>query len=362
MNEGKTATGVIVEAVRLLVTLTTTAAGFLIARRLVDGSATDREIVVVGGAVFGAGVGYVAGGALGRLSGKLLVDMPKIVRGATAPQLFGGAFGVGIGLMVATLLSVPLVVFLPTVVGWLLSGLLLLLTGSFSARLFAVRSDELLASLRPQPMEQPPRLRAVSPEAVGSFVVDSSAAIDGRVLDLARAAILQGTVAVPEFVIDELQGIADSGEKSRRRRGRRGLDVLDALRLVEGVNLTVLDDTVPMHAEVDAKLIALCDRHTATLVTTDHNLGRAAELRGVQVLNPHSLGEALRPMLMKGDRVELRVEREGSEPGQGVGFLEDGTMVVIEDGAQMIGQTVPIEIANSLRTSVGRMMFAKLAS
>ncbi len=161
-------------------------------------------------------------------------------------------------------------------------------------------------------------------------------------------------------MIDELQGLADARDRNRRRRARRGLDVLDALRDVAGVEFSVLEDTMPLQTEVDAKLLALAERLGATLVTTDHNLAKAAELRGLRVLNPHALGESLRPAVVNGDRFELTLEREGSEPGQGVGYLEDGTMVVVEGGAKLLGETVRVEVANTLRTSVGRLMFARL--
>ncbi len=136
--------------------------------------------------------------------------------------------------------------------------------------------------------------------------------------------------------------------------------MLDALREVSGIDLRVSEDSVPEHGDVDAKLITLCARSEATLVSTDHNLVKAAGLRGVSVLNPHALGELLRPALVPGDRVAILIERQGSEPGQGVGYTDDGTMVVIEGGAASVGSVVEVEVANTLRTSVGRMLFARM--
>ena len=165
---------------------------------------------------------------------------------------------------------------------------------------------------------------------------------------------------MPEFVIDELQGIADSGEKRRRRRGRRGLDVLDALRDVPDVILRSTEESPAGFDEVDAKLMALAVKWGATLITTDHNLTKAASLRGIQVLNPHALGESLRPTVVPGDTITIEIEREGTEPGQGVGFLDDGTMVVVEGGAAVVGSSVEIEVANAMRTSIGRMLFGRV--
>jgi uncharacterized protein YacL len=173
---------------------------------------------------------------------------------------------------------------------------------------------------------------------------------------------VSGDLVVPEFVLDELQGIADSGSSHHRRRGRRGLDVLDALRELSSVEVRVADDVVPEHEDVDAKLIGLCARISGTLISTDHNLVKAAGLRGISTLNPHSVGEALRPQLVPGDHLTLLVERAGTEPGQGVGYLDDGTMVVVEDAADRVGQSIDVEVANTLRTSVGRLLFARPSS
>ncbi len=351
--------GAIVEAVRLLVTLATTAAGFLTARQIVSRSAVDADLAVITGAVIGAGVGYVGGGILGRILRRLLEESPRLVARASGPELFAGAFGVGLGVFCGAVVALPGVVLLPDAVGWPLAALVVLVLATFGGRVFAQRSHDLLAAVGLRPRE-PVWAQGGGAALASAFLVDSSAAIDGRVLELARAGLVVGTVSAPAFVVDELQGLADARDRNRRRRGRRGLDVLDALRHVAGVEFAVAEDTVPLHHEVDAKLLALAETHAATLVTTDHNLARAAELRDVRVLNPHALGESLRPTVVVGDQLELHLERQGSEAGQGVGFLEDGTMVVVEGAAERVGETVRVEVANSLRTSVGRLMFARL--
>lgn len=344
------------EAVRLVITLAMTAIGFVVGRAVPDwfeGSAVDPDVSIVTGAVLGAGLGYVIGGLVGRLVSRGLDRAPDLVARASGPQLFAGAFGTLAGVIVGAVVGVPLILLLPEVLGWGLAALVVLVLAAFGGRVFSARADDLLATagLKARPVERP---------SGAVYLIDSSAAIDGRILELARAGLLTGSVWLPEFVIDELQGIADSGSKHTRRRGRRGLDVLDALREVSGIEVRVATDTVPEHADVDAKLIALCSRHEATLVSTDHNLVKAAGLRGVTVLNPHSLGEMLRPALVPGDRVPILVERQGSEPGQGVGYTDDGTMVVIEGGAGAVGSVVEVEVANTLRTSVGRMLFARI--
>ena len=350
----------IIEAVRLVVTLATTAAGFLVGRSVpewFDGASIDLDASIVLGAVIGAGVGYVGGGLLGRLIRRGLEHAPDLVARTSGPQLFAGAFGMLGGVILGSVAAVPMIFLLPPVVAWSSAALGVIVLGSFGAKVFASRAEELLAAAG---IDSKQRFDPIG--RLEAFVIDSSAAIDGRVLDLARAGLVAGDVWVPEFVVDELQGIADSGDKSRRRRGRRGLDVLDALGELPDTHVRVMERTFPGHDGVDAKLIAMSVDTGATMVTTDHNLAKAAGLRGVRVLNPHALGESLRPVLVSGDKVRLTIEREGSEPGQGVGYLEDGTMVVIEGAQGVVGQNVEVEVANAVRTTIGRMFFAKLES
>jgi uncharacterized protein YacL len=280
-----------------------------------------------------------------------------LVARASGPELFAGTFGLLAGVLIGVVVGVPVVIFLPPVLGWPLASLLVMVLAASGSQIFATRSEDLLAAagLRPS------RIKADTRTAGPAFVVDTSAAIDGRILELCRTRLITGDLIVAEFVLDELQGIADSGSANHRRRGRRGLDVLDALRELSGVDVRVADDVVPEHDDVDAKLIGLCARRSAVLVSTDHNLVKAAALRGIDTLNPHSVGEALRPQLVPGDRLTLLVERAGTEPGQGVGYLDDGTMVVVEDAADRVGQSIDVEVANTLRTSVGRLLFARPA-
>lgn len=350
----------IIELVRLLVTLSLTAAGFLVAREVPGwfGAGSVRpDVAVVLGSVLGAGIGYVAGGLLGRGIRRGLDLAPDLVSGASGPQLFAGAFGMVAGLLVGVVAAVPLVLLTPPAVGWPVAALVVLVLAAAGARVFAARAHDLLAAAGLRARRPTGRL-----PVPGGYVIDSAAAIDGRVLELARAGLVSGRVWIPGFVLDEVQGIADSGSKDRRRRGRRGLEVLEALRDLPAVEVQAVEADLPGFEGVDAKLIALCQRDGATLISTDSNLVRAAGLRGVPVLNPHALGELLRPVRAAGDRLTLKVEREGSEPGQGVGYLDDGTMVVVEGGAAAVGSTVEVEVASTLRTAVGRIVFAKLAS
>lgn len=342
----------IIEAVRLVVTLAFTAVGFILGSELPGDAVADPDLAVVVGAVLGAGIGYVVGGLLGRLVRRWLEVTPQAVERATGAQLFAGAFGLLTGVLVGAVAAVPIVALLPPVAGWPLAALLVIVLAAWGSRIFAYRATDVLAAagIRSVPVDG----------SVDRFVIDTSAAIDGRVLDLARVGLVRGEVVVAGFVLDELQGIADSGDRNRRRRGRRGLDVLEALAATPDVAVRAEDRTFPEHPDVDAKVVALADELGARLVTTDHNLSKAAGLRGIEVLDLQALGEVMKSGPMAGEMVRVTVERDGSEPGQGVGFLEDGTMVVIEGGSAAIGSEVEVEVSSALRTSVGRMLFAKL--
>jgi uncharacterized protein YacL len=352
---------VFVEAVRLLITLALLVVGYNLGEAMpgwFPAAEFDQGVTEIWGAMLGVGTGYVLGGGVGRALDRSMAKAPQAASRASGAGVFAGAFGVITGIIVGSVLAVPTVVLLPANVGWPLAGLIVLVLAAFSAKLFAARSDDLLSVTG---LSRASRPVPGTDEDGDRYLVDSSAAIDGRVLDLVRSGLLKGNVWATAFVIDELQGIADAADRNRRRRGRRGLDVLDGLADMPGVTFLVLEDTVPQHQEVDAKLLALAAKLHAGLITTDHNLAKAASIRGLKVINPHSIGESLRPEVAAGDVIEVTIERAGNEPGQGVAFLDDGTMVVIAQGAAAIGTVVQAEVTNTLRTAVGRMVFASLS-
>ncbi|MDH3425964.1 MAG: TRAM domain-containing protein [Acidimicrobiia bacterium] len=357
----------IVEVSRLLITVSLTGVGFQTGKLFVQwfpNAQADRDVAIVVGALLGAAIGYVVGGVAGRTIRSGLDKAPQLFAKMSGPELFAGGFGALVGLMVGVVLALPAVLLVPAQLGWPAATLVVVVLTAFGAKIFASRSHELLtaAGLRERHPLQVASPYAESGAEQDAFVIDTSAAIDGRVLELARSGLLRGRLWVPAFVVDELQTVADSSSKDRRRRGRRGLDVLDALRDVPGVEFAVLEDTVPEHHEVDAKLLAVTSRSGGTLVTTDHNLARAAELRGLIVVNPHAIGELMSPGMDNGAQIEIKMEKAGSEEGQGVGYLDDGTMVVVEGGADHIGETVRAEVANTLRTSIGRLLFARIVT
>jgi uncharacterized protein YacL len=191
------------------------------------------------------------------------------------------------------------------------------------------------------------------------IVVDTSAIIDGRIKDIVESGFIYGTLVVPKFVLEELQHIADSSDTLRRNRGRRGLDILAQMQKESPTPIEIVDEPLPDITEVDAKLVALARARSKAILTNDYNLNRVAELQGVRVLNVNSLANAVKPAVLPGEELRVRVIQEGKEAGQGVGFLDDGTMIVVEGGVRYIDKDLDVAVTRVLQTVAGRMIFAQ---
>jgi uncharacterized protein YacL len=191
-------------------------------------------------------------------------------------------------------------------------------------------------------------------------ILDTSAIIDGRIEDIAETGFLEGTLIIPQFVLKELQHIADSSDSLKRNRGRRGLDILHKLQKNVDVNVQIIDKDFPGIKEVDAKLVELGKFLNAKIITNDFNLNKVAELQGVMVLNVNKLANALKPVVLPGEIMSVYIIKEGKEYGQGVAYLDDGTMVVIDNARNSIGQNVEVSVTSVLQTTAGRMIFGKL--
>jgi uncharacterized protein YacL len=202
------------------------------------------------------------------------------------------------------------------------------------------------------------RPAAMEASAIPRILVDTSAIIDGRIADIAESGFLYGVLEVPRFVLDEVQRLADSADSMRRTRGRRGLEILGRMRKGEATPVQVIDEDVPGTPEVDSKLVALARKNGRAILTNDLNLNRIADLQGVRVLNVNSLANAVKPALLPGEDLRVRVIQAGKDAGQGVGYLDDGTMVVVENGAKSIDSEVDVTVTRVLQTVAGRMVFA----
>ena len=193
-------------------------------------------------------------------------------------------------------------------------------------------------------------------------ILDTSALIDGRIADVAAHGFLEGPLLVPAFVLREMQSVADAADRVRRSRGRMGFEVLERLRSIPRAGIAIVEEDVPEAEAVDDKLVVLAKRHGAALVTTDFNLNRAASARGIRVLNLNALAQALRPAAVPGESLTVTPVKEGKEPDQGVAYLDDGTMVVVERVKGLLGRPVEVVVTSVIQTAAGRMFFARPAA
>ena len=207
------------------------------------------------------------------------------------------------------------------------------------------------------PLPSEPAL-SISPHTL-QRILDTSVIIDGRIADVAATGFLQGTLIIPRFVLAELQQVADSQDGLKRARGRRGLDILQRIQTAHRLPVEIVDDDFESIREVDRKLIEVAKARKATLVTNDFNLNKVASLEGVAVLNINELANALRPVVLPGEMMRVLVSKEGKEHGQGVAYLDDGTMVVVDNGRRMISKTVEVAVTSVLQTTAGKMIFAR---
>jgi uncharacterized protein YacL len=268
--------------------------------------------------------------------------------------------GLLIGLLMGLLLGLPLALFPDPLGTWLPIGVSLFL-GLGMLGLTVAKRDDLLLAAEAIGLVRRPKPDGERTAASGDphIVVDTSAIIDGRIAEIVESGFIYGTLVVPKFVLDELQHIADSSDTLRRNRGRRGLEILARMQKDSPTPIEIIDEPVPDVAEVDAKLVALARVRSKAILTNDYNLNRVAELQGVRVLNVNSLANAVKPAVLPGEELRVRVIQEGKEAGQGVGFLDDGTMIVVEGGVRYIDKDLDVSVTRVLQTVAGRMIFAQ---
>lgn len=302
--------------------------------------------------------GVLGGGLLGFIGAPYLVGWPfralcKGLRKIPVQSLIMGVIGVAIGLVIASLLSIPLAM-LPGLWGDITPLVAALILASLGAVTLVVRDRDIMALFGlSMARDAIHRKRDI-------FLLDTSVIIDGRIADICAAGFMGGTMVVPRFVLDELQHIADSSDELRRNRGRRGLDILNRMQKDARVPLEILERDPREIREVDGKLVRLAQELNCPIVTNDYNLNRVAELQNVHVLNINELANAVKAVVLPGESLRLRIIQEGKELGQGVGYLDDGTMVVVEDGRRYLNATVSVVVTRVLQTVAGRMIFCQL--
>jgi uncharacterized protein YacL len=276
-----------------------------------------------------------------------------------AGDVLVAAAGAVLGLLIGVLVSIPLS-FLPWYLGRFLPIVASLALAYLGMTALLSHKRELLHVVRwPRDGRGAAGGRRPVEDGGQRVLVDTSSIIDGRVADISRTGFLGGPLVVPRFVLHELQRVADSPDPLRRGRGRRGLEILDRLQKDPSVSLEVSDaDAADANGDVDAMLVSLARQTGCPIVTNDYNLNRVAGLQGVKVLNVNELANAVKSIVLPGQELDLKVIQEGKELGQGVGYLEDGTMVVVENGRRAIGATVTVLVSRVLQTAAGRMVFA----
>jgi len=285
----------------------------------------------------------------------------RAVTDMSTEEFVAAIVGLLVRLLMGFLLSLPLT-NLPAPTGLLLPiGVSIVLGLGMMGLTVAKRQDlsDALMSLGVRRSSATAETPQAPPEQV--TYVDTSAIIDGRIVDVVASGFLAGLLVVPRFVLGELQHIADDSHPGRRNRGRRGLDVLAVLQKDHRIGIEISAEDEPGVSTVDAKLVALAQKRKAAILTTDYNLNRVAQLQEVRVMNLNQLANALKPSFLPGESLHVKVVQEGKEPGQGVAFLDDGTMVVVEGGSKHIEGELDVTVTRILQTVAGRMIFAELA-
>ena len=303
----------------------------------------------IGAIIIGALVGWGIGGVIGRWLPSRMRAIDTAADKRSAGELAVGAIGLVVGLLAAALAGIA-VARLPVVGPYLLLPVVLLVA-YIVTRIAARKHADILRLVG---------IRSRSSATVPPRIIDTSAIIDGRIIDIARARFLPGQIIVPTFVVEELHRVADSTDPEKRARGRRGLDLIEELKAVGESRVQIRSGDQPGVDGVDAKLVSLARDLHGSIVTTDYALNKVARIQGIEVLNVNELANALKPAVLPGESLNVRVIREGREYDQGVGYLDDGTMVVVEGGRSLVGDAAQdVEVTSIIQNPSGKMIFAR---
>ena len=329
--------------------------GYAYVMRYTTNSVALVAIYVVVGILFGLifySISTAIIGGIGVFFHKIetkLTEMPAL-------DILFGVLGLMIGLVLAFLLSLIIGMLKVPILPQILTLTAYILCGYYGAHIGITRRSELLegASARNE------RLAAGTRGGADAKVLDTSVIIDGRIFDICKTGFLEGQLVIPAFVLKELRYIADSGDPLKRGRGRRGLDIIKDMQNELTQQVVIEERDYDDTTEVDVKLLRLALEIGGTLVTNDYNLNKVAAVQNMRVLNIHDLANAVKPILLPGEELSLQIVKEGKELGQGIGYLQDGTMVIVENGKKRIGEVCELVVTSALQTSAGRMIFAKL--
>lgn len=274
-------------------------------------------------------------------------------------DIIWGALGLIVGFVIAFLISQPFSEI--KYVGTIVSILSYLLFGYLGIKISTRKKDDVIwPQLNLKKVQPAKKDKSAKKEIVSPKILDTSVIIDGRISDICKTGFVEGTLVIPEFVLKELRHIADSSDSLKRNRGRRGLDILNILQKDDTVSVLIESKDYGDNIEVDVKLLKLAKELGGKVLTNDFNLNKVAEFQGVEVLNINELANAVKPIVLPGEEMTVMVVKDGKESGQGLAYLDDGTMIVVEGGKKCIGDSVVVTVTSVLQTAAGRMIFAKL--
>jgi len=312
------------------------------------------------GALIGLVVGLILAPWIMRGSKGMAIFIEQNLQKTPLQDLIAGAVGLIIGLIICNLIrSILMVMGIMGIIAWILITIFVCYLGISVA---VKRREELMGIFNNLPRLGKEKGVRSEKKAGSHKLLDTSVIIDGRIADLCESGFLEGTLLVPAFVLEELRHIADSEDVLKRNRGRRGLDVLNSIRKNSRVRVQIYDNKRNLEStgDVDTRLVKLGQHIGAKIVTNDYNLNKVAELHGVEVLNINELANAIKSVVLPGEEMHVQVIKDGKESGQGVAYLDDGTMIVIDGGKRYVGQTAHVLVTSVLQTAAGRMIFAKL--
>lgn len=320
--------------------------------------ATGIEIFII---ILFALIFYLISIPVIKLISRVVVDMENSLKGVPVSEMLWATVGLILGLIIAFLLSQPLKLIPIPYLGLILTVIIYGSCAYLGLRVGSVHREELndkfrnLIPVTKKAIKEKPLVK----EDTTAKVLDTSVIIDGRVKEIALAGFLEGKLVVPVFVLEELQHIADSADSLKRNRGRRGLDILKAMQDSPDFDIEIFKGKYEDIKEVDSKLLKLTQELNGKIVTNDYNLNKVAVLQNIPVLNINELANAVKPVFLPGEEMEVAIVKEGKEHSQGLGYLDDGTMIVVENGKKYLGETITVIVTSILQTSAGKMIFAK---
>lgn len=319
-------------------------------------------------------ISYIIGAIIGGFI--LFIISPKIIKKGrqstyrveknlekmSVNEIVFGVFGLIIGLVIASLISLPISNIPIPWIGNIISFILYIVLGYLGSSLATKKRDDLLnlSVLFKKHGKENKALKQGKGEYGIPKVLDTSVIIDGRIFDICKTKFIEGPLIIPHFVLEELRHIADSSDSLKRNRGRRGLDILNKIQKELDIPVEISEKDFPDVAEVDIKLLKLAQYFNGKVVTNDYNLNKVAEFQGVSVLNINELANAVKPVVLPGEEMAVQVIKDGKESGQGIAYLDDGTMIVVENGKKYVGETIEVIVTSVLQTAAGRMIFARL--